>query len=201
MSPGPDPILELRRREKVWNQAIDELNASGKLAQESQISGARDMLGYFEKLAFFDGSAAALVITFIGSAKRTLAPAWGIKAGLVLLLLGVVGAMLRNWCYFRYAAVVHQAEYLRAQAKEQVARADLYEIAPRPTSLQTGKALNRAEFKSQVADSNKGIDLKLNRLKKMERNNWGMNVWSGNLAQIFTAGALALLGYVALTSL
>ena len=119
----------------------------------------------------------------------------------MLLLLGVVGAMLRNWCYFRYAVAVHQAEYLRAQAKEQAARADFYEIAPRPTSLQTGQSLNRTEFKSQIAESNMGIDLKLNSLKKMERNNWGMNVWSGNLAQVFTAGALALLGYVALTSL
>ncbi len=197
----PDAVVELRRREKLWNQAIDELNAAGKLAQESQISGARDMLGYFEKLALFDGSAAALLITFVGSAKRTLAPAWGIRAGLGLLLLGVIGAMLRNWCYFRYAVAVHQAEYLRAQAKEQLARADFYEIAPRPTSLQTGQLLNRAEFKSQVTESNEAIDLRLGRLKKMERNNWGLNVWTGNLAQAFTALALVLLGYVALTSL
>ncbi len=149
----------------------------------------------------FDGSAAALLITFVGSAKRTLAPAWGIRAGLGLLLLGVIGAMLRNWCYFRYAVAVHQAEYLRAQAKEQLARADFYEIAPRPTSLQTGQLLNRAEFKSQVTESNEAIDLRLGRLKKMERNNWGFNVWTGNLAQAFTALALVLLGYVALTSL
>jgi hypothetical protein len=200
MSFGPRPI-EQARREHLWKQAIEDANAAGKFLHESQISGARDMLGYFEKLAIFDGSAAALVITFIGSTQRRLAPAWGIKVGLVLLLLGLIGAMFRNWCYFRYVVAVRQADYFSAQAKEQSARADYYEIAPRPISLQDGKPLNKSEFKSGIADSNEAIGTKVASLKQMERRNWLINVWSGNLAQLLTVAALALLAYVAVVSL
>src|SRR5271157_2869954 len=200
MSAGPQSS-ELYRREQVWKQAIEEANAAGALLQEGQISGARDMLGYFEKLALFDASASALVITFIGSAKRALTPVWGVRAGLVLLLLGVVGAMLRNWCYFRYFIAVRQASYLQAQAKEQAARGDYYEIVPRGTNLQTGKSLNKAEFKSQIAEANNEIETKVSGLQRMESRNWRINVWSGNVAQLFTAAALALLGYVAVTSI
>ena len=126
MNSGPHSIEQVRR-EHLWKQAVEEANEAGKLLHESQISGARDMLGYFEKLAIFDGSAAALVITFVGSNQRRLAPVWGIKVGLLLLLLGLFCAMVRNWCYFRYVAAVRQADYFSAQAKEQAARVYYYE--------------------------------------------------------------------------
>jgi len=200
LSAGRTPI-EGHRREQVLKSATKEANAAGKLLQETQLSGARDVLGYFEKLALFDGSAAALIITFIGSARRSLAPPWGIKVGLILLLLGVVAAMLRNWCYFRYAAAVRLADYLMAQAKEQTARADFYEVAPNPISLQNGNPLDPVQFRSEIEDSNEAISSKVKGLRKKQRRSWQINVWSGTLAQVFTVLALALLGYVAVVSL
>lgn len=193
--------MELKRREELLRQAEEEVNATGKLLQEGQISGAREMIGFFEKLAFFDGGAATLVITFTASTKKSLTPVWGFKAGLLLLLFGVIAAMLRNWLYFHYVAAVRNADYYEARAKEQSARAGLYEVAPATISLQDGKPLDPVKFKADIKESNSGIRSKVDELRMSERRSWRGNVWSGNLAQIFTAMALMLLAYVAIRSL
>ena len=193
--------LELERRKQLLAQATEEANATGKLLHESQISGARDMLGFFEKLALFDGSAAALVITFVSSGRKNLAPVWGVKAGLLLLLCAVIAAMLRNWNYFQYVSAVRNADYYEAQAREQSARADFYQINPPGISLQDGIPFDAKKFKAEIEDSNDVIQSKVSDIRRQEQRAWKANIWAGNCAQIFTVAALVLLAYVAVRSL
>ncbi len=132
-NPADEHRLHLR-----WKARRKRYVDATRQQAEKQAELAKERTQYFEKIALGSGATIAAVVSFIGSQKSTLQPAWLFRSALIALVVTMVAAMYRNYKYPYYVMNVFQGFKLSKWQRQAKAKREILSKQYRRTLCKMG---------------------------------------------------------------
>jgi hypothetical protein len=172
MNPLPDPP-EQKRLSSLFDSAVRHAREVNARAVQVSVDIGKEKTQYFEKIALACAGTIALAVSFIGSRAGQLQPTWLLRSALVVLFLGMIAAMFRNWVFPYYAfAQARRSDETAKQEKERCRRD--YILAVPSLALEDGKPIDLDAFQRQFDEDEK---VREHRIKKCQaQENWAFNI-------------------------
>lgn len=144
--------FQYKRSQEDHNARI--LAAQQKAAEANQrtskasVDVGKEKVQYFEKIALGTGATIAAIISFVGSSPASIHTPKLLKSSLVLFVLGLVGAMYRNWRYPFYTMSVWIRTEVEAKLQVEQCEYELFEEHPEIQILEFGKLIAHTTWKN-----------------------------------------------------
>jgi hypothetical protein len=146
-----DKPSQRKRLQYVFQCAIRQASeAENRLAQAS-IKIAKDKTQYFEKIALANAATIALIVSFVGAHAGRLQPPSMLRAALIVIVVAMILAMLRNLLNPHYVIADYTEQKLIAELDRERRRLDFYNTGLE-SALWTGGPVNIDNIKAHVQE-------------------------------------------------
>ena len=129
---------------------------------QASVDVGKEKVQYFEKIALGTGATIAAIISFVGSSPASIHTPKVLKTSLVLFVLGLVGAMYRNWRYPFYTMSVWIRTDAEAKLQVEQCEYELFDEHPEIQILEFGKPVPHdtwaTEYEKRKAIAEKNIN-------------------------------------------
>jgi hypothetical protein len=167
MNPLPDP-MEQKRLSSLFDSAVKRAREVNARAVQVSVDIGKEKTQYFEKLALACAGTIALVVSFVGSHAGRLQPTYLLRSALVVLFLGMIAAMFRNWVFPYYVfAQARRSDETAKQEKEHYRR-DYIVAVPSLVALEDGKPIDLDAFQRQFDEDDKVREQKIKKCQTQE---------------------------------
>jgi len=166
MSSLPDP-LEQERLKTLFEGAVRHAREANQQAVQVSVDIGKEKTQYFEKIALACAGTIALVVSFVGSHAGRLQPAWLLRSALIVLLLGMMAAMYRNWRFpFYLLAHFARADQTAKRDRERCRRD--YIVAVPSRALEDGQPIDLKAYLQRFAEDEKVLEKRIAECQRQE---------------------------------